>query len=299
MYRLLIACSLAACTGQATVTAGPAAPPPAQPAPVVVAAPASHPAYHRALADLRHASLYLRRPSNAQVAWDEKRAVDEIAVAMREIREAAIEDEKNPSDAGPADTMVWGDRLHRALELLESAKRDLSAEEDNAWANGLKARSLGHVDKAINWVREGIADASHAPPPVVVVAPPPGPAQHPAYLHALSDLRYARFLLEKPAKPLVKWDEAGAIREIDAAISEIKGAAIDDGKPLAEHPAPDAAWDHHGRLRKALELLEQSARDIEQKEDNAFARGLRARANGHINNAIKFVREASRDARHH
>jgi hypothetical protein len=298
MHRLLLVSLLAACTGQATVTAGPAAPPPAQPAPVVVAAPpAAHPAYHRALADLRHASLYLRRPAKAEVAWDEKRAVDEIAVAMREIREAAIEDEKNPSDAGPADTMVWGDRLHKALELLETARRDLNQEEDNGWANGLKARSIGHIDKAIGWVREGIADAAKAPPPVVVVAPPP--AQHPAYMHALSDLRYARFLLEKPAKPLVKWDEQGAIREIDAAISEIKGAAIDDGKPLGDHPAPDAAWDHHGRLRKAMELLEQAAHDIEQKEDNGFARGLRNRAIGHINNAAKFVREASHDNRHH
>jgi hypothetical protein len=297
MYRLLIACSLAACTGQATVTSGPAAPPPAQPAPVVVAAPASHPAYHRALADLRHASLYLRRPSNAQVAWDEKRAVDEIAVAMREIREAAIEDEKNASDAGPADTMVWGDRLHRALELLESAKRDLSAEEDNAWANGLKARSIGHVDKAINWVREGIADAAHAPPPVVVVAPPPGPAQHPAYLHALSDLRMARHLLEKPAKPMVKFDESQAVREIDFTIQVIKEAAIDDGKPLNEHPPVDAGWDHKHRLQRALELLEATVRDINQREDNVYAKGLRNKAIDHTEKAIAQVKKAIRDAK--
>src|SRR5262249_43995432 len=163
----------------------------------------------------------------------------------------------------PADTMVWGDRLHRALELLEQARRDVNQEEDNAWANGLKARSVGHIDKAITWVREGIADASHAPPPVVVVAPPPHQA-HPASLPALADLRYARFLLEKPAKPLVKWDENAAIREIDAAITEIKGAAIDDGKPLGEHPAPDAGWDHHGRLKKAIELLDAAAADLNQ-----------------------------------
>ena len=33
------------------------------------------------------------------------------------------------------------------------------------------------------------------------------PGKHPHYLHALSDLRMARFMLAKPAKPDIKWDE--------------------------------------------------------------------------------------------
>src|ERR1700684_669533 len=72
------------------------------------------------------------------------------------------------------------------------------------------------------------------PQPVVVEAPPPAPPppapmapqQHPAYLHALTDLRSARGYLRRPARAVVKWDENRAIREIDAAINEIKRAAI-------------------------------------------------------------------------
>src|SRR5450755_1316090 len=122
-----------------------------------------------------------------------------------------------------------------------------------------------------------------APPPVVVVET--SPAQHPAYLHALTDLRHARALLERPAKPDVKWDENMGIREIDAAINEIKQAAIDDGKPLTDHPPIDAHVNHRDRLRQSEELLHKAAADIDEKEDNNWAKGLRARANLHIHNA--------------
>lgn len=54
------------------------------------------------------------------------------------------------------------------------------------------------------------------------------------------DLRAARAYLSRPANATVKWDENRAIREIDAAIAEIKRASSDDGKPLADHPPVDA-----------------------------------------------------------
>src|SRR3954447_5848553 len=60
-------------------------------------------------------------------------------------------------------------------------------------------------------------------------------AGHPAYMHALSDLRAARRHPPPPANAQVKWDEKMAIREIDAAMSEIRRAAIDDGKPVDDH----------------------------------------------------------------
>src|SRR5437764_677101 len=79
--------------------------------------------------------------------------------------------------------------------------------------------------------------ASHPPPPVnpPPADPPPSPpppppvqaAKHPAYLHALSDLREARFnLARKGGDAEMKWDEREAIEAIDKAISEIKRAAI-------------------------------------------------------------------------
>src|SRR5260221_133211 len=139
----------------------------------------------------------------------------------------------------------------------------------------------------------GAATVSSGPPPANPQQPPPAvatpapmpPAKHPAYLRALTDLRVARSYLARPAGAAVKWDENKAIREIDAA-------AIDDGKPLSDHPAVDAKLKHRDRLKQAMELLESAAKDIEEKEDNAFAKGLRSRAVGHLHNAEHAVREA-------
>ena len=93
----------------------------------------------------------------------------------------------------------------------------------------------------------------------------PGP--HPAYLHALSDLRLARAYLDQIAWPPVQRDEEHAIREIDAAINEIKQASIDDGKDLADHPRVDVNMRPDGRFRKALELLDRAHNDTAQAED--------------------------------
>ncbi|HTR51451.1 MAG TPA: hypothetical protein VMJ10_12135 [Kofleriaceae bacterium] len=305
--------STAACTGSATIAAGPvapapapapvvAAPPPAPaPAPVVVAAPPQgHPAYLHALTDLRHARAHLERPAGAMVKWDENRAIREIDAAINEIKRASIDDGKPLNDHPPVDAgMVWGNRLQKARELAEAARRDVNQEEDNAFAGGLRNRAIGHIDNAVRAIDEGIADAGARPaPPVVVAEPPPAPAAHPAYLHALSDMRTARALLERPARPEVKFDENNSIREIDAAINEIKQASIDDGKPLAEHPPIDAKWGHRDRLKEAQRLLHKAAQDIEEKEDNAWAKGLRARAIGHIRNAEFGIRDAMEDRRH-
>jgi hypothetical protein len=124
------------------------------------------------------------------------------------------------------------------------------------------------------------------------------PGKHPFFLHALTDLRHARAHLEKPNNPQVNWDERTAIHAVDEAIGEIKKAAIDDGKPLSDHPPVDIGLDHPGRLHRALELLRKARQDIEQHESNDFARGLRARAVGHIDRAINFTEQGIANARH-
>ena len=97
------------------------------------------------------------------------------------------------------------------------------------------------------------------------------PGKHPAYLHALTDLRDARGHLEsRGGNSDMKWDEQTAIKEIDAAIHEIKKAAIDDGKNIDDHPPVDAAKNWNGKLHRALELLEKAKHDIEGEEDNAI-----------------------------
>jgi hypothetical protein len=279
------------------VVAPPPPPPPAPPP------PAAHPAYLHALTDLRAARGYLRRPARANVKWDENRAIREIDAAINEIKSASIDDGKNIDDHPPVDeALVWGGRLQKALELVESARRDVNQEEDNNFARGLKNRAVSHIDLASRAIHDGMADAhiqpgapiaeQPAPPPP---PPPPGAGAHPAYLHAMSDLRHVRALLERPAHPEVKWDENNAIREIDAALGEIRQASIDDGKPISDHPSIDVHMGHRDRLKRAEEMLRQAAADIEQREDNNFAKGLRGRAVGHIRQAEHAVHEAMSD----
>ena len=119
------------------------------------------------------------------------------------------------------------------------------------------------------------------------------PGKHPAYLHALTDLRHARALLDKlGADDAVDNDSMHAIQEIDAAIGEIKHAAIDDGKNLNDHPPIDAHVTRSNRFRKAIELLNKAHNDVARSEADEGARGLRDRAVYHIDEAHHAVDRA-------
>ena len=120
----------------------------------------------------------------------------------------------------------------------------------------------------------------------------PAPQRHPAYLHALSDLRFARAHLERPDGGELRQQEKDAIKEIDKAIDEIKKASIDDGKNLNDHPPIDAHLAWGGRLHKALDLLDKAHNDISREEDDPAAVGLQQRAMEHIDKAHKHVEEA-------
>jgi len=125
------------------------------------------------------------------------------------------------------------------------------------------------------------------PPPRVVAAPD----RHPAYLHALSDLRAARWLIEhRPGDWAQTADEGESVRQIDAAINDIKKAAFDDGRNINDHPPLDEQPDHRGRIHQALQFMNKARSDIAREEDNAFADGLRDRAIGHIDGAIHAAR---------
>ncbi len=118
-------------------------------------------------------------------------------------------------------------------------------------------------------------------------------ADHPYYLHALSDLRAGRWMIEhRPGDWQTTEDEAAAVREIDAAITEIRKASIDDGKDINDHIAVDEKPDHVGRLHEAVDFLRKARQDVNQEEDNAFADGLKARAAKHISEAIAHTAKA-------
>jgi hypothetical protein len=121
----------------------------------------------------------------------------------------------------------------------------------------------------------------------------PAPAkEHPAYLHALTDLRDARAHLQRPDGGQLGEQEQKAIHDIDEAINEIKKASIDDGKNLNDHPAVDAKLDWRGRLHRSLELVNKAHNDVAHEEDNAFAQGLQQRALEHIDKARHHIEEA-------
>jgi hypothetical protein len=128
-------------------------------------------------------------------------------------------------------------------------------------------------------------------PAYVSAIPAPG-RDHPAYLHALTDLRAARAHLQRPDGGELREQEKKAIHEIDDAIGEIKKAAIEDHKDLNDHPPVDAHLEWGSRLRRALELLDKAHNDIAQDEDNGFAQGLQTRALEHIDKAHHHVKEA-------
>jgi hypothetical protein len=121
----------------------------------------------------------------------------------------------------------------------------------------------------------------------------PPPPKHPAYLHALTDLRDARWNLEhRPGDTATYENEDIAVTEIDRAISEIKRAAFDDGKNLSAHPPEDARLDRAGRLHHAAELLRKARADVDREEDNPQARDLKFRALEHITLAIQATERA-------
>jgi hypothetical protein len=123
------------------------------------------------------------------------------------------------------------------------------------------------------------------------------PGKHPYYLHALTDLRTARWLIEHRAGDAkVSGDEDIAITRIDETINEIKHAAIDDGKDIHDHPPIDDKLDHKGRLHRADELLKKVHSDIAREEDDPMTRGLRDRAVHHLDEAIHATGKAIHDA---
>jgi hypothetical protein len=118
------------------------------------------------------------------------------------------------------------------------------------------------------------------------------PGKHPAYLHALSDLRDARAHLEHFTTEPVTQEEINAISQIDKAIGDIKKAAIMDGKDIGDHMPVDAHLARTGRFHKALELLDKAQRDVSGEEDQPDTQGLQLRVLQHIEAARHSVRHA-------
>jgi len=127
----------------------PAPLPPPPPAPVA----AVHPRYVQAISDLRYARALLFRPDWRDVMRNQRAAVEEIDRAIGAARAAAIDDGRNPNGTPPIDARWgWRDRFGKAVELLNSAERNLSFAEDNRAAAGWRAEALANVVNAKRYV---------------------------------------------------------------------------------------------------------------------------------------------------
>jgi hypothetical protein len=118
---------------------------------------------------------------------------------------------------------------------------------------------------------------------------------HPHYLHAMSDLRVAYWLVNhrESFDPMANAEERHAAAEIRAAYHELKEASITDGKDIDDQPPADMNFgDHKGRLHHAMDLLHEAHNDVTGEEEDPAARGLRGRALGHIDAAAQATHDA-------
>ena len=112
--------------------------------------PGKHPRYLHSLTDLRHARALLNHLAATEKRDEmEDHAIRKIDDAINEMKRAAIDDGKNLENHPPIDAhLTRGGRYVKVLELLDSAHRDASAEEDNPQAQGLQGRIIAHIDEA-------------------------------------------------------------------------------------------------------------------------------------------------------
>lgn len=128
----------------------------------------------------------------------------------------------------------------------------------------------------------------------------PAQAQHPRYLHALTNLREARELLQTDDRPGFRGARDRAIEEIERAIHEVSEAVRDEGRN-PHHTPPPAGGDPNRPMRSALNLLDEARRDIASGVDETGHRGLQERALRHIDEARQALEHAMHgmDRDHH
>jgi len=118
---------------------------------------------------------------------------------------------------------------------------------------------------------------------------------HPKYLHAMSDLRMAYWLIahREVNEPGARPEEGRALKETARAYQDLKDAAILDDRDIHDQPPADMNfYDRRGRLHRALVLLHEAHDDIMGEEDDPAARGFRYGALKDIDKAITATDDA-------
>jgi hypothetical protein len=116
------------------------------------------PQYLHVLGDLRDAREHLEHFGSDPVDARAERAIFEIDRAINEIRREAVMNGDDMENHVPVDThMVRNGRFHKAMDLLDKAKRDVAGEEDQPDAQALQLRVMRHIEEARHEVARAIA----------------------------------------------------------------------------------------------------------------------------------------------
>ena len=110
-----------------------------------------HPNYLQALSDLRMARAYLGRADSPDLIGPQGAAMGQVDAAIDAIWSASIHDGQNPHYQPPIDmSLTRGNRFHKIMQLLNSARGNCAREEDDVRTRGLRARAIGSIDNARN-----------------------------------------------------------------------------------------------------------------------------------------------------
>jgi hypothetical protein len=133
---------------------------------LIAAAPAwaddsdRRPDYLRALGDLRGARAQLVHFGSDPVDHEAEQAVYDIDRAINEIKSVAVMDSTDVQEHAPPDAhLARNGRFHKAMGLLDTARRHISGEEDQPDAKVVQLRAIRHIEEARREVARAMAVA--------------------------------------------------------------------------------------------------------------------------------------------
>jgi hypothetical protein len=112
--------------------------------------PGQHPTYVHGLSDLRAARAHLDyHAANEKRDAEEDHAIRLIDDAIDAAKRAAVADGREVKDSFPPDVRLERtDRFRQAQQLLDNARRNIAAKEDNPRARDLQAQAVARIDEA-------------------------------------------------------------------------------------------------------------------------------------------------------
>jgi hypothetical protein len=121
---------------------------------------------------------------------------------------------------------------------------------------------------------------------------------HDGYVRALKNLRQAHWLLDhRPGNWAQSADERQAESLIEAAVTEINSASVQDGKGWAYRPDFQEVTDRPGRLRQVIGLLKAAKQDVLMEHDVNGGYDARGHAIQQLDGAIAAANNAIADRR--